>query len=252
MDGRARADDRRPRRRSARAVAPGQLLVGFAADHGERGLERAREKLADKKADLFVFNDVARTDIGFDSADNEVTLVVGGGERAVAEGAEGRDRGGGPRRGGAAAWLSRRSTPAPADLVGGDRREPRPGRARARRDAAARRPLPRRRGAPDHRGLPRRREDDAREGARALARLLVLAAAVHARPAAVRRHRRQRLRPAGERVRVPAGPGLREPPARRRGQPRLAEDPGGAARVHAGEPGHGRRRHLPARARRSW
>jgi phosphopantothenoylcysteine decarboxylase/phosphopantothenate--cysteine ligase len=63
--------------------APGQLLVGFAADQGERGLERAREKLAAKKTDLFVFNDVARTDIGFDSADNEVTLVTHAGERVV-------------------------------------------------------------------------------------------------------------------------------------------------------------------------
>ena len=46
------------------------------------------------------------------------------------------------------------------------------------------RPLPRQRGAPDHRGLPRRREDDAGQGARALDRLLVLAPAVHAGPAA--------------------------------------------------------------------
>jgi len=62
---------------------PGQLLVGFAADQGARGLERAREKLSAKKTDLFVFNDVARTDIGFDSADNEVTLVSHAGERVV-------------------------------------------------------------------------------------------------------------------------------------------------------------------------
>jgi phosphopantothenoylcysteine decarboxylase/phosphopantothenate--cysteine ligase len=62
---------------------PGQLLVGFAADQGERGLERAREKLSAKKTDLFVFNDVGRTDIGFDSADNEVTLVSHTGERVV-------------------------------------------------------------------------------------------------------------------------------------------------------------------------
>jgi phosphopantothenoylcysteine decarboxylase / phosphopantothenate---cysteine ligase len=65
--------------------APGQLLVGFAADQGEGGLERAREKLTDKKADLFVFNDVSRTDIGFDSIDNEVTLLGGGGERTIAK-----------------------------------------------------------------------------------------------------------------------------------------------------------------------
>jgi phosphopantothenoylcysteine decarboxylase / phosphopantothenate---cysteine ligase len=65
---------------------PGQVLVGFAADHGERGLERARDKLAGKKTDLFVFNDVGRTDIGFDSTDNEVTLLgARGGERTIAK-----------------------------------------------------------------------------------------------------------------------------------------------------------------------
>jgi phosphopantothenoylcysteine decarboxylase / phosphopantothenate---cysteine ligase len=63
----------------------GQLLVGFAADEGERGLERARQKLARKGADLFVFNDVARSDIGFDSADNEVTFVAASGERRMAK-----------------------------------------------------------------------------------------------------------------------------------------------------------------------
>jgi phosphopantothenoylcysteine decarboxylase/phosphopantothenate--cysteine ligase len=61
----------------------GQLLVGFAADEGERGLERAREKLGRKHADLFVYNDVARADIGFDSAENAVTLITTAGERAV-------------------------------------------------------------------------------------------------------------------------------------------------------------------------
>jgi phosphopantothenoylcysteine decarboxylase/phosphopantothenate--cysteine ligase len=64
---------------------PGQLLVGFAADHGASGLERARQKLGNKKADLFVFNDVSRADIGFDTPDNEVTLVSAGGERTLAK-----------------------------------------------------------------------------------------------------------------------------------------------------------------------
>jgi phosphopantothenoylcysteine decarboxylase/phosphopantothenate--cysteine ligase len=59
----------------------GQVLVGFAADHGERGLERAREKLGRKNADLIVFNDVSRTDIGFDTTDNEVTVVSHRGDR---------------------------------------------------------------------------------------------------------------------------------------------------------------------------
>ena len=64
---------------------PGQLLVGFAADRGAQGLERARGKLTGKRADLFVFNDVERSDIGFDSADNEVTLIAEGGERTIAK-----------------------------------------------------------------------------------------------------------------------------------------------------------------------
>ena len=61
-----------------------QLLVGFAAEAGAEGLERARAKLSSKGADLFVFNDVSRADIGFDSSDNEVTLVTSAGERSVA------------------------------------------------------------------------------------------------------------------------------------------------------------------------
>ena len=64
---------------------PSQVLVGFAADEGEAGLARAHEKLAAKNADLFVYNDVARKDIGFESAQNEVTLVSAGGERALAK-----------------------------------------------------------------------------------------------------------------------------------------------------------------------
>jgi phosphopantothenoylcysteine decarboxylase/phosphopantothenate--cysteine ligase len=68
-----------------RTRVPGQVLVGFAADQGQHGLERAREKLTRKNADLFVFNDVARDDIGFEARDNEVTLVSAGGERTLAK-----------------------------------------------------------------------------------------------------------------------------------------------------------------------
>jgi phosphopantothenoylcysteine decarboxylase / phosphopantothenate---cysteine ligase len=64
---------------------PGQLLVGFAADQGDRGLERARDKRTRKNADLFVYNDVARPGIGFDATDNEVTLLSARGERTVAQ-----------------------------------------------------------------------------------------------------------------------------------------------------------------------
>jgi phosphopantothenoylcysteine decarboxylase / phosphopantothenate---cysteine ligase len=63
---------------------PGRLVVGFAADEGELGLARAREKRTRKNADLFVYNDVAKPGIGFDAADNEVTLVSARGERTVA------------------------------------------------------------------------------------------------------------------------------------------------------------------------
>jgi phosphopantothenoylcysteine decarboxylase/phosphopantothenate--cysteine ligase len=61
----------------------GQLLVGFAADEGEPGRERARMKLVAKKADLIVFNDVSRADIGFDAEDNEAVLISGSGERKL-------------------------------------------------------------------------------------------------------------------------------------------------------------------------
>ena len=64
----------------------------------------------------------------------------------------------------------------------------------------------------------------------------------------VGRDGRQRLRPAGRALPLPARPGLRQRAARRRGQPRLAEDAVGAARVDAGDAGHGRRRELPARS----
>jgi phosphopantothenoylcysteine decarboxylase / phosphopantothenate---cysteine ligase len=61
----------------------GQLLVGFAAEAGGNGLERARAKRSNKGVDLIVYNDVSRDDIGFDAPDNEVVLVTAAGERAV-------------------------------------------------------------------------------------------------------------------------------------------------------------------------
>jgi phosphopantothenoylcysteine decarboxylase/phosphopantothenate--cysteine ligase len=61
----------------------GQLLVGFAAEAGGNGLERARAKRSNKGVDLIVYNDVSRDDIGFDAADNEVVLVTAAGERPV-------------------------------------------------------------------------------------------------------------------------------------------------------------------------
>jgi phosphopantothenoylcysteine decarboxylase/phosphopantothenate--cysteine ligase len=54
---------------------PGQTLIGFAAEHGEHAVERAREKLAAKGVDAVVVNDISREDIGFDSDANEVTIL---------------------------------------------------------------------------------------------------------------------------------------------------------------------------------
>jgi len=59
----------------ARGRRPGQTLVGFAAEAGAGAIERAREKLERKAVDAIVFNDVSRSEIGFDSAENEVTIV---------------------------------------------------------------------------------------------------------------------------------------------------------------------------------
>jgi phosphopantothenoylcysteine decarboxylase / phosphopantothenate---cysteine ligase len=61
----------------------GQVLVGFGAETGEAGLERKRAMLADKNLDLVVYNDVSVPGIGFDAADNEVTLVTRAGERRL-------------------------------------------------------------------------------------------------------------------------------------------------------------------------
>jgi phosphopantothenoylcysteine decarboxylase/phosphopantothenate--cysteine ligase len=61
----------------------GQVLVGFAAETGEGGLERARAKLDRKHLNLIVFNDVSREDVGFDTPDNEVVILSPGGERRV-------------------------------------------------------------------------------------------------------------------------------------------------------------------------
>jgi phosphopantothenoylcysteine decarboxylase / phosphopantothenate---cysteine ligase len=65
---------------------PGQTLVGFAAEHGDRALERGRAKLERKRLDAVVVNDISRGDIGFDAAENEVTIVTAAGEHAVPRG----------------------------------------------------------------------------------------------------------------------------------------------------------------------
>ena len=68
--GRMRASNDRP------------LLVGFAAETGDV-IARARAKRQIKRVDLIVANDVSRSDAGFESDTNAVTLVTEDGEQPV-------------------------------------------------------------------------------------------------------------------------------------------------------------------------
>lgn len=58
------------------------VLVGFAAET-EKLVEHAQDKLARKGCDLVIANDVSRPGIGFDSAENAVTLCLPGGRTQV-------------------------------------------------------------------------------------------------------------------------------------------------------------------------
>ena len=49
----------------------------------EGAVAYGRDKLERKGLDAIVVNDIARADIGFDTAENEVTIVTADGERAV-------------------------------------------------------------------------------------------------------------------------------------------------------------------------
>src|SRR5581483_8039673 len=61
-----------------------QVLVGFAAEHGDDAVALGRAKLERKRLDAIVVNDISRAGIGFESGENEVTiLAVDGGERYV-------------------------------------------------------------------------------------------------------------------------------------------------------------------------
>jgi phosphopantothenoylcysteine decarboxylase/phosphopantothenate--cysteine ligase len=59
----------------ARARTSGQILIGFAAETNDL-LTHARAKLVDKGLDAIVANDVSRTDSGFDSENNAVTILL--------------------------------------------------------------------------------------------------------------------------------------------------------------------------------
>jgi phosphopantothenoylcysteine decarboxylase / phosphopantothenate---cysteine ligase len=61
----------------------GQVLVGFAAEHGENAVEYGRGKLERKRLDAVVVNDISRPDIGFEGDHNEVTIVTAAGDEHV-------------------------------------------------------------------------------------------------------------------------------------------------------------------------
>jgi phosphopantothenoylcysteine decarboxylase / phosphopantothenate---cysteine ligase len=60
------------------------LLIGFAAETTDL-LENARAKLTKKRVDAIVVNDVSRTDIGFNSGRNQVTIVTAADAFAIPE-----------------------------------------------------------------------------------------------------------------------------------------------------------------------
>ena len=61
----------------------GQTIDRLRGGDRRRPVDRAREKLVRKGADAIVFNDVSRSEIGFESAENEVAIVEASGEHHV-------------------------------------------------------------------------------------------------------------------------------------------------------------------------
>ncbi len=79
----------------AAGATESQTVVGFAAEHGGDAVARARAKLTRKNVDLIVLNDVSDPAIGFESADNAVTLIA---RRLRGRGPDRRPRRRSPRR----------------------------------------------------------------------------------------------------------------------------------------------------------
>jgi len=53
----------------------GRVLVGFAAEYGDNGVEEATRKCREKSCDFLCLNDVSREDVGFASEHNELTVI---------------------------------------------------------------------------------------------------------------------------------------------------------------------------------
>ncbi len=65
----------------AKAAKPGARVVAFAAEPDE-GLDEARAKMARKGVSAIAVNDVGRSDVGFETDENELTLVTADGRQA--------------------------------------------------------------------------------------------------------------------------------------------------------------------------
>jgi len=66
----------------AKSKKPGTLIVGFAAQSGD-AIKGAKKKLASKNLDVIIANDVSNKEIGFDSNQNEVTVLFADGRSAA-------------------------------------------------------------------------------------------------------------------------------------------------------------------------
>jgi phosphopantothenoylcysteine decarboxylase/phosphopantothenate--cysteine ligase len=60
-----------------------KTVVGFAAESGDLKKE-ARRKLRSKNLDLIVFNDISKKDAGFNSDNNEITVISSSGKTLYA------------------------------------------------------------------------------------------------------------------------------------------------------------------------
>ena len=266
-------DRRHPRRRWPRAGARARRSSASPPSTGRARSRYGRDKLARKGLDAVVVNDIARADIGFEGAAQR------GDDRHRRRRAPRRRAP--PRPRSRARCSTRSSTCAPGAARIGDAgpgpalverlrgiRPRRRGRGRTRRSrsaGASATAITRGRRGPPRAARPRARvlaaeghvliEDLPGVGkttlARALARSLDLQFArvqctADLLPADVvgtnvfnQREDRFEFRP---------GPDLRQRRARRRDQPRVAQDAVGPARVHAGAPRHRRRAHARAGA----
>jgi phosphopantothenoylcysteine decarboxylase/phosphopantothenate--cysteine ligase len=63
----------------AKIVKPGARVVGFAAEPTSE-TETAKEKIARKSLWAIAMNDISRKDVGFESGDNELTLIDSSGD----------------------------------------------------------------------------------------------------------------------------------------------------------------------------